>query len=606
MRIESAVRIVCATTTIVSALVWFVARRTRPVRDARLAFVALGAALWIEASLFVGAISTAYWLVPASTFVRVVATCVLFVALGFEVRRRRGRSRLALRVTTWFIALCFVADTVLHRAQPPFLTFGTPALALLSWTLVVLLLRELLHTDRAEASLAVAMRERSAALHRAQSELVEAEKLASVGLVAAGVAHEINNPAAYAVANLAGLRESLLALRTQRHALLQRTLDGAEVARRAAEADALADEQLRDALDGLLRIRDIVAELNSLAQRGPIDPEPFDLPRAVEAGVALAQPTVRRRADLSLALEPVPPVLGRAGKLSQVVINLLVNAAEAIPDRGARRGRIEVRTTTLDGLVVLEVRDDGEGIPPEKLGEIFRPLYTTKRAGTGLGLAISRRIVEAHGGRVEVESVVGEGSTFRVLLPAVTDAHLADEPRAAPTTSRPPPHLDEPMPAPTPPARTPPPQPPAPEAHDAARPLVLLVDDEALLVKILARFLARSHRVVTARSADEALALLRNGTTPDLLVCDLVMPGKTGADFYEALAQEHPTLVARTTFISGGGADAQLDAFRRRVDRPILRKPLDPEELVAHLAAELRMRRGEDATTASFDWISAM
>jgi signal transduction histidine kinase/ActR/RegA family two-component response regulator len=589
--LESVLRIVCATTTVMSALVWFVARRTRPVRDARLAFIALGAALWIEASLFVGANRIADGVGPAAMGVRVLATCVLFVALGFEVRRRRGRSRLVLRIMTWVIGLSFVADTVLHRAQPPFLTFGTPALALLSWTLVVLLLQELLDTDRAEASLAVAMRERSAALHRTQSELVEAEKLASVGLVAAGVAHEINNPAAYAVANLAGLRESLLALRAQRLAFLPRTPDGAEVIARAAEADAVADEQLRDALDGLLRIRDIVAELNSLAQRGPVDPEPVDLPRVVEAGVALARPTVRRRADLTLSLEPVPPVLGRDGKLSQVVINLLVNAAEAIPDRGMRRGRIEVRTTTLDGLVVLEVRDDGEGIPPEQLGEIFRPLYTTKRAGTGLGLAISRRIVEAHGGRVEVESVVGEGSTFRVLLPAATDLHRADETRAAPPTSRPPPRLDEPKPASTPPARTSPPQPPAPQAHDAARPLVLLVDDEALLVKILARFLARSHRVVTAGSADEALTLLRNGTMPDLLVCDLVMPGKTGADFYEALAQEHPTLVARTTFISGGGADAQLDAFRRRVDRPILHKPLEPEELVAHLAAELQARR---------------
>jgi signal transduction histidine kinase/ActR/RegA family two-component response regulator len=592
--IESAVRIACATTTVMSAFVWFVARRTRPVREGRLAFVALGAALWIEASLVVGESSRAGWLGPTATVIRITAAGVLFVALALELRRRSGRSRLVLRTLTWLVGLSFVADTLLHRAQPPFLTFGTPALALLSWTLVVLLLRELLDTDHAEASLAVAMRERSAALNRAQAELAEAEKLASVGLVAAGVAHEINNPAAYAVANLAELRESLRGLRAQRRALLAGAaadLDVARIAADAQEADAVADDQLRDALDGLLRIRDIVAELNGLAQREPLEPEPVHLARVVEAGVALARPTVRRRAELALALATVPPVLGHAGKLSQVVINLLVNAAEAIPDHDERRGRIDVRTSTLDDFVVLEVSDDGRGIPPEQLGEIFRPLYTTKRAGTGLGLAISRRIVEAHGGRVEVESVVGEGTTFRVVLPA----HLS-ELRAPTPSSSPPPRI--PAPPVTPPSRRPatppvaaPARPAPPGAVSEPRPLVLLVDDEALLLKILARFLSRSHRVLTARTADEALALLRDGTTPDLLVCDLVMPGKTGADFYAALAGERPELLSRITFISGGDRDPRLDAFRRGVDRPILSKPLDPEALLAHLQDQLEARR---------------
>jgi CheY-like chemotaxis protein len=268
-----------------------------------------------------------------------------------------------------------------------------------------------------------------------------------------------------------------------------------------------------------------------------------------------------------------------------------VNAAEAIPDHDERRGRIDVRTSTLDDFVVLEVSDDGRGIPPEQLGEIFRPLYTTKRAGTGLGLAISRRIVEAHGGRVEVESVVGEGTTFRVVLPA----HLS-ELRAPTPSSSPPPRI--PAPPVTPPSRRPatppvaaPARPAPPGAVSEPRPLVLLVDDEALLLKILARFLSRSHRVLTARTADEALALLRDGTTPDLLVCDLVMPGKTGADFYAALAGERPELLSRITFISGGDRDPRLDAFRRGVDRPILSKPLDPEALLAHLQDQLEARR---------------
>ncbi len=609
MPLESAVRIACATTTILSALVWFVARRTRPVREGRLAFVALGAALWIDASLFMEALGDAAWITGSATALRVVAVCILFATLGLEIRRRQGRARRALSVTSLLVAASFVVDTVLHRARPPYLTLGTPALAVLSWTLVVILLRELLATDRAEASLEAQVRERSDALRRAKSDLVQVEKLASVGLIAAGVAHEINNPAAYALANLAGLRESLDALRAQRRALLAVAPSGdtpTRVTHEAAPGDALADDQLRDALDGLLRIRDIVAEVNSLAQNEPREPEAVSLPRVVEASAALALPTIRDRATLTLELAPVGPVLGHAGKLSQVVINLVVNAAEAMPDRGDRRGRIRVRTAPIEGHVALEVSDDGRGIPPEQLGEIFRPLHTTKRAGTGLGLAISRRIIEAHGGRIEVESVLGEGTTFRVLLP---DAPPPMQPAAVPAAPRgaPPSPLTAASPRGAPPSpltaatspRTPrpaaaaprAPAPPAASATAAPR-VVMLIDDEALLVKVLSRFLARSHRVVTATSVDEALALVRGGTDPDVLLCDLMMPGKSGADFYGALAHERPDLAARVTFMSGGGANERLDDFRRTVDRPILRKPLEPEAVLAWVDQQLAATAG--------------
>lgn len=448
-----------------------------------------------------------------------------------------------------------------------------------------------------ETDLEALVRERTLELRRAQTDLVQAEKLASVGLIAAGVAHEINNPAAYVLTNLTLLRESLTGLRAQRQAFAGTSSHVPSPLPSKAEMDAsdwLADETLRDAVEGLLRIRDIVADLRSLAQKDAREPEPVRLAKVVETSAALALPTIRLRASLELSLDQVSMVLGHPGKLSQVVINLIVNAAEAMSEPleasgSSRPGRIEIRTLSLPNEIALEVRDNGRGIPAAQLGEIFRPLHTTKRSGTGLGLTICRRIVEEHQGRIEVESIVGEGTTFRVVLP-----ELADPGSVGPRDLRTGPFLSlaavtsesltvagEPL------GESPIAAPPATSASVDDRKLVMIVDDEALLLKVLARFLGRSHRVAAAASVDEALRLVREGAVPAIVLCDLMMPGKSGAELYVALQRERPELAARITFMSGGGTDEKLNQFPLSVGRPTLVKPLEPDVLLAYIEARL-------------------
>jgi len=590
-------------------------------------------------------------------FVTAALAALLYVVLRRARQARPSAATAAMIGLSAFLillgsALLFLdalaPDGVVHYAVPL-------ALAAMAVGNALAIARDVLRSRRTETDLETLVRERTLELRRAQTDLVQAEKLASVGLLAAGVAHEINNPAAYVLANLTLLRDSLDALREQRAALERAgTSRGADVPTQAEmhSSDHLADETLRDAVEGLLRIRDIVADLRSLAQQEAHDPEPVRLAKVVETSAALALPTIRHRASLKLLLDRAPLVLGHAGKLSQVVINLVVNAAEAIREDATHPGHIVVRTLLLDDeaaqRVVLEVADNGRGIAAAQIGEIFRPLYTTKRSGTGLGLAICRRIVEEHGGRIEVESIVGEGTTVRVLLPelpagfasslpelqtgrfgalvpaapieppAELALHAALPPFAALPTAELAPHAALPtaeltlhaalpptelaLHAALPPVPTPIEAPrvgrtstPAPSSVEPfERRLVMIIDDEALLLKVLARFLRRWHRVAVAASVDEALRLLRDGADPDVLICDLMMPMKSGAEFYLTLQRERPELAERLTFMSGGSTDDRLNEFARTVGRATLVKPLAPYALLVYLDQQF-VRRDERA-----------
>jgi len=545
-------------------------------------------------------------------------TAALAALLYMVVRRaRQARPNAATAVMIGLSALLILLGAALvcldALAPNGVVHYAVPlALAAISVGNVLAIARNVLRSRRTETDLETLVRERTLELRRAQTDLVQAEKLASVGLLAAGVAHEINNPAAYVLANLTLLRDSLHGLREQRAALERAATSEGAPAPTPAEmhsSDRLADETLRDAVDGLLRIRDIVADLRSLAQEEAHDPEPVRLAKVVETSAALALPTIRHRASLELVLDRAPLVLGHTGKLSQVVINLVVNAAEAIREDATRPGRIVVRTLLLDAeaaeRVVLEVGDNGRGIAAAQIGEIFRPLYTTKRSGTGLGLAICRRIVEEHGGRIEVESIVGEGTTVRVLLPELPAGFAANLPELqtgrfgalVPAAAIEPPaelalHAAlPPVPAPIEAPRARRSSVPAPSSVEPfERRLVMIVDDEALLLKVLARFLRRWHRIAVAVSVDEALRLLREGADPDVLICDLMMPIKSGAEFYLTLQRERPELAERVTFMSGGCTDDRLNDFPRSVGRATLVKPIEPNALLAYLDQQFVLR----------------
>jgi C4-dicarboxylate-specific signal transduction histidine kinase len=236
-------------------------------------------------------------------------------------------------------------------------------------------------------------------LRAARERAALAERLAAIGALAASVAHEVNNPLTWVTASLGSAREALALL-------------GSEPRAREA-AEALADGE-----DGVRRIAKVVADLRSATRAPARDRRPVDLRGEVETALRLARHELSRRARVVLRLDPVPVVEAGDFQLGQVAVNLLVNAAQALPP--SRVGEIRVRTGTgEDGFAELEVEDDGPGVAPEVLPRIFEPFFTTKPAGqgTGLGLSVCRGIVEGLGGTIDVESAPGRGARFRVRLP---------------------------------------------------------------------------------------------------------------------------------------------------------------------------------------------
>jgi PAS domain S-box-containing protein len=250
---------------------------------------------------------------------------------------------------------------------------------------------------------------------RLEMQLRLADRMASVGTLAAGVAHEINNPLAYVSSNVSYLREQL--------------------ARGSFSPEDLADlrEAAAEALEGTGRVRTIVQDLRTFSRSDEEHLGPVEVHPVLEGALRLVRNELRHRARLVRELEPVPTILGSAVRLGQVLVNLLVNALQSFPERPATDNRIRLSTRALEqpGWVAVEVEDNGSGMSPEVQRRIFDPFFTTKPGvGTGLGLAICHTIVEAMGGRIEVRSAPGEGSTFRLLLPVFReDAVEAPSPR---------------------------------------------------------------------------------------------------------------------------------------------------------------------------------
>ncbi|QEH34962.1 Sensor protein FixL [Aquisphaera giovannonii] len=268
---------------------------------------------------------------------------------------------------------------------------------------------------------------------RMQAMIVQAEKLASLGLVSAGVAHEINNPLAYVANNLTvlerdwgGLSELLGALERARPEL------AAACPAAAGEIDRIGEEidlpylranlgpLLASTRKGVRRISGIVENLRRFARLDQADVDRVDLHQAIAGSLELIRGQLERH-HIAVEQHPgrIPPVVCSPAQINQVVLNLLVNAMQAIESAGRAGGRIEIGTRAQGGEVILEVADDGCGMTAEVQSRIFDPFFTTKPVGqgTGLGLAISHGIVADHGGRIEVESTPGRGTRFRVILP---------------------------------------------------------------------------------------------------------------------------------------------------------------------------------------------
>ncbi|MFO0585058.1 MAG: ATP-binding protein [Anaeromyxobacter sp.] len=383
------------------------------------------------------------------------------------------------------------------------------------------------------------------------ARLALADRMASVGTLAAGVAHELNNPLAYVNANLAFLADRV----ARTGALLAGSPpdpDDHDLAAQLAEA-------VRDARDGCERMRVIIRDLKTFSRPDDEHTGPVDLGRVLDSAVNMAWNEIKHRAKLVKDLTGLPAVYGNEGRLGQVFLNLLVNAAQALPEGRADANQIRVSGEALaDGRVAIDVKDTGCGIPVELAGRIFDPFFTTKApgVGTGLGLSICHSIVSALGGEIQVRSKPGEGSTFRVVLRAAAPARARREPPAAP--------------------------PPAP-----ARARILVVDDEALVGTVLARTLRCDHDVDVVTSARAALDKVESGERFDVVLSDLLMPEMTGMDLYAELRKRDPDYVRRMVFLTGGAFTPAAREFLEETKVVCLEKPFEVGALRATLAAKL-------------------
>jgi len=266
-------------------------------------------------------------------------------------------------------------------------------------------------------------------LTQAQAQLAQSEKLASIGQLAAGVAHEINNPIGYVHSNIGSLRNylgDLMALLTA-YEQLPSTAD-IDALRRKIDVEFLREDipsLISESQEGITRVKKIVQDLKDFSRVDSSQEwQTADLHHGIDSTLNIVNNEIKYKADVVKEYGVVPPVECLPSQLNQVFMNLLVNAAHAM---GQERGCITIRSGTVGDFAWLEFADNGGGIPPEIQQKIFDPFFTTKPVGkgTGLGLSLTYGILQKHHGRITVQSQVGKGTVFRIELPIVQPAAAA-------------------------------------------------------------------------------------------------------------------------------------------------------------------------------------
>ncbi|HTJ82051.1 MAG TPA: ATP-binding protein, partial [Polyangiaceae bacterium] len=393
----------------------------------------------------------------------------------------------------------------------------------------------------------------------ARSRLLQADRLATVGMLAAGVAHEINNPAAFMLLGLD---------------VLGRTVLGPNVTM-TPEADAQARQLIADLKETGRRIVEIARDMRTFASPpGQGKRTLVDVARTIDSALTITRAQIVEKAEIEVDISPeLPLVAMEDGRLGQVLVNLLVNAAQAITDAKATRGplpggdRVRIRAVAASNRVEISVEDTGPGMRSDVIERVFTPFFTTRQpeGGTGLGLAISKTIVEAAGGTITASSpsTLGDppcGSMFAISLPAFIDVIEAPDSSV-----------------------------PAEEPSTPAR--VLIVEDEVLLGRALADQLSEPHEVTVVSGSEEALARLAEEKF-DVVLCDVKMPTMGGEELYRRVAETDKEQARRFIFMTGIGFDPELEKFLSHVGAPLLEKPF-PIRRAQRVIAEMVALRGK-------------
>lgn len=373
---------------------------------------------------------------------------------------------------------------------------------------------------------------------RMRELLSRADRLSSLGLMAASIAHEINNPLTYILANIEQAVDTL----------------------RATDLDPLLSQLLVEAASGAHAIEQITRDLKLLSTQEGRSREDVEVRSVVQRSLRTVARGVRTRGRLESALATTGAVLADPVALGQVVWNLVLNANQALPKEYCEESVVRVSTFDEGAFAVLRVEDNGSGIPADVMHKIFDPFFTTKPVGqgSGLGLAVTQQIVDGLGGRIEIESTVGVGTSVRVLLP------LHDLQKGSPA------------------ARSVQPEGRAAEgaAERSVGRAVLVIDDDRLVRRAVTAMLSRAHRVESVATVEAAVALLAAGSHFDAILCDLMMSPLNGLEFYEILADCYPDLVQRIAFITGGVISGDLQDQVLRTGRPLAYKPFARGDLL--------------------------
>lgn len=381
---------------------------------------------------------------------------------------------------------------------------------------------------------------------RLEQRVELSERMASLGRLASAVAHEINNPLTYVVANLGFLAEELA------------TLTRGEASTALEQGTELIDA-LEEARHGAERVRRVVRDLRAFTHSDRRQFTEVDVRSVLEMARKLAWNEVRHRAHLIEDYGDTPPVIADATRLGQVFVNLLVNAAQSFETNDLDANEIRMRSRLdADGSVVVSVQDNGSGIPAALVQRIFQPFVTTQPpgAGTGLGLAICQSIIDGFDGELSVESTLGEGSTFSVSLPVAG----ADLGAVRPTPSQVPP---------------------------TGRRGVLIIDSDHDAAAATCRTLVRRYRVEVYDTGVDALARLREDADFDVIICDGAIQQVTAERLHAAVAEIVPHLQSKMIFTAGDSPAPEVQAFLQSVPNPRVRKPIDDSELFAAIEAVL-------------------
>lgn len=372
-----------------------------------------------------------------------------------------------------------------------------------------------------------------------EMHLAAHDRMATIGTLAAGVAHEINNPMCFIQLNLELLREEL-------PQIVDSALRG-DVGQIERIKEVMA--RLEETIVGTVRVQEVVSDLMVFSHT-ETHPEvgSAELIGAIKLAMNLGRHRVKHTAKLCLQGPPDLMVRGQIGLLSQVFLNLIINATDAIESSDVSDGRINITVQQTHAHVEILVEDNGPGIPVQAMSQIFQPFFTSKKVGegSGLGLAISRNIINRFGGGISAENAADGGARFRVLLPL-----------AGTRTASPPRETD----------------------RNTGRPQLLIVDDEEMLLRALQRGLSADFEVITAQSGCQAIELVENGLEPDLILLDVMIPDLDGSEVFNRLCIQAPMLQGRIMLMTGGAVTNNTQQFLEQTPARIFQKPLKIKEL---------------------------